>query len=176
LYGCANVQTVPACQPQQLAGATRPPEEVAAAFDELTGQRVRVRGRLDKYSALSTMMNCDGTETPCCNEWLDLRLAVGKLTLEGEYRAPGGHAGTLLCRSHDGMMVQSLTDSASAPLLFERWDRKSRGEPQRQSLQPALCCNLYAHGQNVIVEGTLAAEKQYAGPKRLLDPFLCELK
>jgi hypothetical protein len=130
-----------------------------------------VRGRFVKAEGTWTQINCP--RNTCCSEQIDPRLAVGGLALEGRYRIPGDRTAKLRCVSGAGMMIQSLAGSAAAPFALEAWDRRTRGEPQRDILQRAYCCNLDAHGQDVIVEGTLAPAAGAFSPDRLLDPFVC---
>jgi hypothetical protein len=171
LHACLNVQSVPLCPPQLLTGSVRAAGDVAAAAEELIGQPVRARGRLGRAEGSWTQIDCP--RNTCCSEQLDASLAVGELALEGRYQIPGNHAATLRCVSRAGMMIQSLAGSIAAPFSFELWDRRTRGEPQRHALQRAYCCNLDAHGQDVIVEGTLAPASRPFGPNRLVDPFVC---
>ncbi len=171
LHACFNVQSVPACPPQLLAGPVREAADVSAAAEQLMGQQVRVRGPFVKAESSWTQINCP--RNTCCSEQIDPRLAVGELVLEGRYRVPADHSAELRCVSRAGMMIQSPAGAAAAPFEFERWDRGIRGEPQRQALQRAYCCNLDAHGQDVIVEGTVAPATRAFASSRMLDPFIC---
>jgi hypothetical protein len=170
LYLCSGVQSVPPCAAEHAAGAL-PASEVAAAEGKSIGERVRVSGRLQRREGSWTQIDCP--RNTCCAEQLDPTLAVGELALSGSYQLADGRAGNLQCVSRAGMMVQSPAASPDAPFALQPWERKVRGEPAREQLQRAYCCSLDARGQEVIVEGTLAASERAFAPTRLLDPFIC---
>lgn len=173
LHACVNVQPIPVCPPDEAAKPALTVQEVTAALEELVGREVRVRGPLNKADGRWTQINCSpGT---CCSEQLDPGLALGNLRLEGSYVLADRRNDTVRCASQDGMMVQSLASSPEAGFSFERWDRAKRGDPQRQMLQRAFCCNLDGHGQQVLVSGTLTSTEDDLAAERLSNPFVCAL-
>lgn len=173
LHACLNVRPVAVCSPDDLAKPTMTVQEVSAAFDELVDREVRVVGSLEKVEGVSTQVEC--SRGRCCNQQHDPGLALGALRLEGDYALADGQNAPIRCTSQDGMMVQSFASTRDARFAFEPWDRGKLGDPQRQRLQRAYCCNLDAHGQRVLVLATPTRSEDGLEAKRLSSPFICAL-